>query len=255
MSQGQYSDAQTYFERALELREKAKAPAEMADTLHNLGETLTKMGRYEQALQRYRPRARAAAERRRQAQCGHRVLRHRDDFRLPGTLRRRRQVEGGGAQDLPRSQAARRLARRDSQRLWQQPEPQRTVGRCEAKSLDEALTLARELKNQNLIAQTLRFEADRLYYSGDARKARPSWRTRPLQAATRASDRSLTLLAQATSGDHREPLPQPTTSAGREAGRPRAGSRRPGSEVTRCRVLGPRARQTLLEAWRSGKRA
>ena len=53
LAQGQYSDAQTYFERALEIREEAKAPQEAADTLHNLGDTFTKMGRYDQALQRY----------------------------------------------------------------------------------------------------------------------------------------------------------------------------------------------------------
>ena len=41
---GQYSEAQTYFERALELREKTKVPREIADTLHNLAETLSKEG-------------------------------------------------------------------------------------------------------------------------------------------------------------------------------------------------------------------
>ena len=53
LAQGQYSDAQTYFERALEIREKTKAPQEAADTLHNLGDAFTRMGRYDQALQRY----------------------------------------------------------------------------------------------------------------------------------------------------------------------------------------------------------
>ena len=52
LAKGQYSEAQTYFERALELREKAKVPNEIADTLHNLAETLSKMGRYDQALAR-----------------------------------------------------------------------------------------------------------------------------------------------------------------------------------------------------------
>ena len=87
-AQGQYPDAQTYFERALEFREKAKAPQEMADTLHNLGETFTRMGRYEQALQRY-VRAlelrRSAGDRRSAALES---VRHRDHLRLPGTLRR-----------------------------------------------------------------------------------------------------------------------------------------------------------------------
>src|SRR4029453_13472298 len=53
LAKGDFSEAQTYFERALEIREKANVPADLADTLHNLGETLAKMGRYDQALPRY----------------------------------------------------------------------------------------------------------------------------------------------------------------------------------------------------------
>src|SRR5262245_13943613 len=52
---GQYSEGQTYFERALELREKAKVPNEIADTLHNLAETLAMEGRFDQARARYLP--------------------------------------------------------------------------------------------------------------------------------------------------------------------------------------------------------
>ena len=65
-----------------------------------------------------------------------------------------------------------------------------------AKSLDEAMSLARELQNPSLIAQTLRFQADRLFYSGDVKGAN-RLAEQASQAASRASDRSLTLLAQA----------------------------------------------------------
>ena len=53
LMKGDYSEAQTYFERTLEIREKAKVPGELADTLHNLAETSSKMGRYDQALAQY----------------------------------------------------------------------------------------------------------------------------------------------------------------------------------------------------------
>ncbi len=54
LAKGDYSEAQTYFERTLELREKANVrPKDLADTLHNLGETLSKEGRYDQALAQY----------------------------------------------------------------------------------------------------------------------------------------------------------------------------------------------------------
>ena len=171
-SKGDYSEAQTYFERTLEIREKSEGRrATLADTLHNLGETFTKMGRYEQALQRYL----RALELRRDAgdKRGAAIesARHRHDLRLPGPLRRRRQVQGGGAAGLPRPEAARCLARRDPRRLRQQPEPR--SGRLDeaVKPLDEALALAKDLQNPTLIAQILRFQADRLFYSGDAKGA------------------------------------------------------------------------------------
>jgi hypothetical protein len=62
--------------------------------------------------------------------------------------------------------------------------------------LDEALKLANDLKNPNLIAQTLRFQTDRLYYAGDT-KAASEMVKQVGQAARNAPDRSLALLAQA----------------------------------------------------------
>ena len=44
--------------------------------------------------------------------------------------------------------------------------------RRSGKNLDEALNLARELKNQALVAQTLNFQGDRLLYKGDFKSAR-----------------------------------------------------------------------------------
>src|SRR5262249_27004027 len=54
LMKGEFADAQTLFERALDLREQAKvAPNLIADTVHNLGETVAKMGKYDQSLARY----------------------------------------------------------------------------------------------------------------------------------------------------------------------------------------------------------
>jgi tetratricopeptide (TPR) repeat protein len=64
------------------------------------------------------------------------------------------------------------------------------------KNLNEALTLARELQHTGLIAQVLRFQADRLYYSGDTKGAARA-AEQAAQAATRTSDRALDLWAQA----------------------------------------------------------
>src|SRR5215475_5636863 len=54
LMKGDYSQAQTNFERTLDIRDKAKAPpGELADTRHNLGETFLRMGRYKDALEQY----------------------------------------------------------------------------------------------------------------------------------------------------------------------------------------------------------
>ena len=195
MSRGEYSEAQTYFERALELREKAKAPQETADALHNLGETLSKMGRYEQALPRYLRALelrRTAGDKRTaaiesygigmifdyQGRYGAAVKSKEEAL---NTFRDLKQHDVWLAEILGGYGSSLSLAGRTKD--------------AEA-SLDEALKLANELKNPNLIAQTIRFQADRLYYADDV-KAASQLAEQAVQAASRGSDRTLTLLAQA----------------------------------------------------------
>src|SRR5205814_95564 len=50
---GQYDDALTYFNRALELREKLKDPVGIADSNYAIADALVKFGRYDQALTHY----------------------------------------------------------------------------------------------------------------------------------------------------------------------------------------------------------
>ena len=59
--------------------------------------------------------------------------------------------------------------------------------------LDDALSLARELKNDGLVAQTLGFQGDAAFYRGDSKSARALYE-QALQAATRSKepDRILT---------------------------------------------------------------
>jgi tetratricopeptide (TPR) repeat protein len=65
------------------------------------------------------------------------------------------------------------------------------------RALDEAMTLARELQNATLTAQTQRFQAARQRYIGDLGSAR-RLADQAAQTAARTSDPSLSLLAQAT---------------------------------------------------------
>ena len=63
------------------------------------------------------------------------------------------------------------------------------------KILDEAMTVARGLKNQSLIARASLFASNRRYYSGDVQGA-GTLADQAAQAASRASDRGLALLTQ-----------------------------------------------------------
>ena len=63
-------------------------------------------------------------------------------------------------------------------------------------ALDEALALARELNNPRLIAQALRYEAQRLLLAGDG-KAGAAIAAEAAATAAKASDRALTLQTQA----------------------------------------------------------
>jgi tetratricopeptide (TPR) repeat protein len=62
-------------------------------------------------------------------------------------------------------------------------------------SLDEALSLSRELKNDGLVAQTLGFQGDAFFYQGNF-KAAHSLYNQALQAATRSKDGEQILFAK-----------------------------------------------------------
>jgi len=192
---GKYAEGQTYFERALEIREKAKVPNDIADTLHNLAETLVREGRFDQALSRY---LRALDLRRTSADGRGAAI---ESYSI-GTVFDYQGRYGAAVKSKEEALASYRdLKQKD---MWL-GEILSGVGRSlslggrvddATKHLDEAMSLARDLDNPTLIAQTMRFQADRLYYAGDVPGAN-RLAEQASQAASRASDRSLALLAQA----------------------------------------------------------
>jgi eukaryotic-like serine/threonine-protein kinase len=195
MQQGDYSNAQTYLERALELREKVKAPQETADILHNLGETLTKMGRYEQALPRYL----RALDLRRTA--GDKRAAAIESYGIGMIFDYQGRYAAAVKSKEEALQTFRDLKQHDvwlGEILGGYGSSLSLAGRMNdaQSSLDEALKVANELQNPSLIAQTLRFQADRLYYAADVKGASQA-AEQATQAASRGSDRSLKLLVQA----------------------------------------------------------
>ena len=170
-AKGQFSEAQTQYERALQIREKVGNPRETADTLHNLGETLSKLGRYDQSLSRYLKalELRRAAEDRRGAAI--------EAYSI-GTIF---DYQGRYGAAIKSKEEALKTFRDIKQRdLWL---AEALSGYGNSLSLSgrsaeadklfiEALAVGKEIQNPTMLAQTMRFQAESLSYAGDL-KARP----------------------------------------------------------------------------------
>ena len=195
LAKGDFAEAQTYFERTLELREKASVrPKDLADTLHNLGETLSKEGRYDQALAQY---LRAIDLRRNSGDKRGAAI---ESYSM-GTVF---DAQGRyGAAVKAKEEALQNFRELKQQDAWLAEilggygYSLSLAGRSDdsAKPLDEALGVARALQNPVLIAQTLRFQSARLFYAGDGTGAIPL-ADQATEAASKASDKSLQLAAQ-----------------------------------------------------------
>jgi len=191
LSKGDYDNARTYFQQALQFRQKFKVPGDTADTLHNLAETSAKTGQFDtaldlylQALQLYRSaddKNGAAKEAysmgtvfEYQGRYGAAVSSKQDALKTFRELQDRSfwmaEILGGYGHAL--AQAGR--------------------GEEAVKNFDEALGLARELKNQALIAQTLNFQGDSSFYRGDLRGARQLYQ-QAVQVASHSNDRHAVL--------------------------------------------------------------
>ena len=195
LAKGQYSDAQTYFERALELREPMKVNREIADTTHNLGETLNKMGKYDLALTRY---LRALDLRRADGDTRAAAM---ESYSIGAIFDYQGRFGAAVKSKGDALRAYRDLKRRDfwlGEILSGYGYSLALSGRVDeaTASLEEAMVVARDIKNQDLTAQVLRFQAERALFAGDSREgARVA--AQALRAASRASDRSLALWARA----------------------------------------------------------
>lgn len=188
---GQYDDALTYLQQALQLREKLKVSGDIAETVYNLGETESKLGQYDQALGQY-----------------HRAL---DLFRSAGDKRNAAidsysmgslfGIQGRYGAALNSKEEAVKTFRELQDRSSMMAEILSGYGGALAeagrsdeakKALEEALTLARELKIQALVAQTLNFQGDVAFYQSDFKSARTLYE-QALQAASQSKDREKVL--------------------------------------------------------------
>ena len=195
LQKGDYEDARIYFTQALDIREKLKVPTEIADTLHNLAETSVKTAQYDQALAEY---LRALDLRR---SVGDRRGAALESSAL-GTLFG---YQGRYGAALSSEEDAVKILRENQEHGFYLTEALSDYGKALAQigkgeqarsTLAEALTMAREAKNQAEIAQVLDYQADNFFYQGDFKSA-ASLYAQAQQAASSAGDRHLILLTKA----------------------------------------------------------
>jgi tetratricopeptide (TPR) repeat protein/predicted Ser/Thr protein kinase/TolB-like protein len=193
-SKGDYGDALTYYQQALQLREKLKVPGDIAETVHNLAETNIKMGQYDQALSLYLRALdlhRGGGDKRSAAV---------DSYGL-GTLYGHQGRYGAAVNSEAEAVKAFRELEEHSPTMVEilsgYGGALAEAGRWEEaqKTLDEALSLARELKSQPVVAQTLDFQGDSAYYRGDLKSARSLY-GQALETASHTKDRDKMLAAK-----------------------------------------------------------
>jgi serine/threonine protein kinase/tetratricopeptide (TPR) repeat protein len=194
LSKGQYEDALTYYQQALQLREKLKVPEDLAETIRNLAATNTKLGQYDQALSQYLK----ALDLRRTTNDKRGAAIDSYDMGSVFTYQGR-----FGAALTARQDALKTFRELQDRGYWMAEilsgygDSLAQVGRGDeaGKSLDEALALARELKNESLVAQVLLYQGNVASYGGDFKAARALYE-QSQQSAIRAKDQEKVLLAR-----------------------------------------------------------
>jgi tetratricopeptide (TPR) repeat protein len=192
-AKGEYEDALTYFQQALQLREKSKVPEDIVDSVHNVAETSAKMGQYDQAITQY---LRALDLRRSIGDPRGAAI---ESYSL-GTLF---QHQGRfGAALKSKEEALKTFVELKDRTFWMAEIwggygdvlIQSGRGDESQKYLDDALSLARELKNDGMMAQTLGFMGDAAFYRGDLKSARGFYE-RGAQAADHSTETDKKLIA------------------------------------------------------------
>ena len=188
---GDYDNARTYFEQALALEEKTNVPTDIADTLHNLGEVAMKTGQYDKALSQYL----RALDLRRQAADKVGSAKESDSLgilfayegRYGAALNARKDAMNGFRDLGDRSYWMAETLGGYGYALAQ-------VGQYDEakKNFEEALNLARVLKNQSLEAQIIAWQGDSFSYQGDNASAEKAYQ-QAAQLSSKSTDHDLQL--------------------------------------------------------------
>ena len=190
----QYEDARAYYQQALQLREKANVPQDIVESVSNLAENSVRMGQYDQAVSQYM----------RALELWRGINNTRGAAIVSYTLGTMLDYQGRfGAAVNSKQDALKTFQELKDKTNWMADieggygEALTLAGRGEeAKtSLNDALTLARELKNDGTVSEILAFQGDAAYYRGDSKSARGFYE-QALQAATRSKQPDRILIAK-----------------------------------------------------------
>jgi serine/threonine protein kinase/tetratricopeptide (TPR) repeat protein len=192
-----YDDARIYFQQALQLREKINVPSDIALTVHNLAEVSTKSGQYEQSLT-YHMRAldlyRSAGDKHGAAM---------EDYTM-GTVFEYQGRYGSAVSS--KRQAVQDFRDTQDRSFWMSEalsgygNALSEAGQFDegSKTLDEALKLSRELRNDAQVAQALTWQGDNSFYRGDLKSAKSLYE-QALHTASKKADRNLLLVSKLSS--------------------------------------------------------
>jgi eukaryotic-like serine/threonine-protein kinase len=194
LSRGDSDNALTYFQQALQLREKRNDPSGTADVLHGLGTTYAAMGQYDQALTTFVKAVelwRKAGDTRGAAYESHQIG-------LVFQYQGRYGASVSAMQDAVKSlHEVNDRSRDTAETLYDLADTLAKAGRGAETSqpLEEAQSIARELKNDSLQASILNTQGDVQYYRGDFAAARPLYE-QAVKAAMRGSEQKMVLISK-----------------------------------------------------------
>lgn len=193
-SKGQYQDALTYFQQALTLREKLKVPGAIASTVQSLAETNVRLGQYDQAaglylhaLDLYRS---AGDQRGAAAGSGHLAILFIYEGRYGAAVKSSEDAVKTFRDLKEKSPVMAEMLKAYGDALAE-------AGRFDEaqKALDEALSLARELNIQDVLAEILARQGKVSFYRGDFNSAQALY-TQSLQLASRTKDREKVVVSK-----------------------------------------------------------
>ena len=194
LAQGKSDDALTYYQQSLQLREKLGVPSDIAQTVHNLGEAYTRTAQYDNAMTSY---MRALDLRRKAGDAKGADLETYGtgmvflyQGRYGAALSSTQDAVKGFEGLKDRSEAMGEMLSGYAQALSLDGRPAEA-----AKPLEEAEGIAKELKNDSLMAAVLDSRGDARFYSGDMTGAKSAYQE-SLQDATKAKDSDKILAAK-----------------------------------------------------------